>query len=327
MMSTYRRLVLVALCLAFAVVVLGAYVRLSDAGLGCPDWPGCYGHISPHHAQGDIAAAQAIQPDGPVSQPKAWKEMTHRYFAGTLGLVILAIALMAWLKQRDRAHGVWLPSVLPLVVLFQALLGMWTVTELLKPLVVTAHLIGGMTTLSLLTWLWLRESRVKDASYLPQAPWFKPWAALGLTLLIGQIILGGWVSTNYAALACTDFPRCHGVWIPPMDFETAFTLRRKLGMDAQGGLLSLQALTAIHWTHRLGALLVFLYLGWLGSKLLKTQGFKSIGRLLLGLLTVQVVLGVTNVLASLPLSVAVAHNAGAALLLVTLVTLNFKLNA
>lgn len=325
-MIFYRRLILVAMCLALGVVVLGAYVRLSDAGLGCPDWPGCYGHISPHHAADNIAAAEAVHPDGPVSQPKAWKEMIHRYFAGTLGLLILAMALTAWTRQREISRG-GLPAALLLIVVFQAMLGMWTVTELLKPMVVTGHLIGGMTTLALLTWLWLRETRVGDAFSTPSAVWLRPWAALGLILLAGQIVLGGWVSTNYAALACADFPYCHGAWMPPMDFEPAFTLHRKLGMDAQGGYLSNEALTAIHWTHRLGALTVFLYLGWLGSKLLKTQGFRPMGALLLGLLTLQVGLGITNVLASLPLPVAVTHNAGAALLLMTMVALNFKLNA
>jgi cytochrome c oxidase assembly protein subunit 15 len=326
-MILFRRLILIATFLAFGVVVLGAYVRLSDAGLGCPDWPGCYGQISPHHAADNIAAAAATQPEGPVSQPKAWKEMIHRYFAGTLGLLILAIAITAWVKRREVSHGWGLPGLLLLVVVFQALLGMWTVTEQLKPLVVTGHLIGGMTTLALLTWLWLRETRIRGASYLPRAPWLKPWAMLGLGLLAVQIMLGGWVSTNYAALACTDFPTCHGAWIPPMDFGPAFTLHRALGMDAQGGLLSHEALTAIHWTHRLGALIVFVYLGWLGSKVLKTQGFKSMGALVLSLLTLQVILGITNVLTSLPLPIAVAHNAGAALLLVTLITLNFKLKA
>jgi cytochrome c oxidase assembly protein subunit 15 len=326
-MIFFRRLIISALCLAFAVVVLGAYVRLSDAGLGCPDWPGCYGHISPHHAAERIAAAESMQPSGPVSQPKAWKEMIHRYFAGTLGLLILSIAVVAWTKKWDMAHGRGLPGLLLLVVVFQALLGMWTVTERLKPLVVTGHLIGGMTTLALLTWLWLRETKVYDASYLPQAPWLKPWAVLGLALLAAQIILGGWVSTNYAALACPDFPTCQGAWVPNMDFAQAFTLRRELGMDGRGALLTHEALTAIHWSHRLGALVVFVYLGWLGSKMLKIPGFKLIGMTVLGLLSVQALLGITNVLASLPLPIAVAHNAGAALLLMTLVTLNFKLTA
>jgi cytochrome c oxidase assembly protein subunit 15 len=253
--------------------------------------------------------------------------MIHRYLAGTLGLLILSIAVVAWTRKGDMTQGRGLPALLLLVVVFQALLGMWTVTEMLKPLVVTGHLIGGMTTIALLTWLWLRETKVYDASYLPQAPWLRPWAILGLVLLALQIILGGWVSTNYAALACPDFPTCQGAWMPRMNFAPAFTLRRDLGMDAQGGLLSHEALTAIHWTHRLGALVVFLYLGWLGSKMLKTRGFKPIGVAVLGLLSIQVILGITNVLAGLPLAIAVAHNAGAALLLMTLVTLNFKLNA
>jgi cytochrome c oxidase assembly protein subunit 15 len=324
-MVFYRRLILIAMCLALGVVVLGAYVRLSDAGLGCPDWPGCYGHISPHSAAKNIAAAQALQPGGPVSEPKAWKEMVHRYFAGTLGLLILAIALLSWFRRHEFEHGWKLPALLVLIVIFQAAMGMWTVTEQLKPMIVTGHLVGGMTTLALLTWLWLRESQINDASYTPKAPQLRPWAIAGLLLLAGQIMLGGWVSTNYAALACTDFPLCHGSLVPQMDFSSAFTLHRKLGFDAQGMLLSREALTAIHWTHRLGALVVFLYLGWLGSRLYKTQGFRLLGGLLLFLLILQVSLGITNVLASLPLYVSVAHNAVAALLLMTMVTLNFRL--
>jgi cytochrome c oxidase assembly protein subunit 15 len=253
--------------------------------------------------------------------------MIHRYFAGTLGLLILSIVVMSWTKRKNLTQGRGLPALLLLVVAFQALLGMWTVTELLKPLVVTGHLIGGMTTIALLTWLWLRETKAYDASYLPQAPWLKPWAVLGLALLAAQIILGGWVSTNYAALACPDFPTCQGKWVPSMDFAPAFALRRELGMDGQGALLSREALMAIHWTHRLGALVVFMYLGWLGSKLLRIPGFKLIGITVLGLLSVQVLLGITNVLGSLPLPIAVAHNATAALLLIALVTLNFKLTA
>src|SRR5512143_3808827 len=156
-MTTYRKFILVALILAFGVVTLGAYVRLSDAGLGCPDWPGCYGKLTPHNAAAAINAELAVRPEGPVSHAKAWKEMVHRYFAGTLGLLILAITVLAWRRGRQAPHGPGLPLVLLGLVVFQALLGMWTVTERLKPLVVTAHLLGGMTTLSLLLWLWLRE--------------------------------------------------------------------------------------------------------------------------------------------------------------------------
>jgi cytochrome c oxidase assembly protein subunit 15 len=320
-MTLYRSFVLAALILAFGVVSLGAYVRLSDAGLGCPDWPGCYGKLSPHSAAADINAALAANPDGPVSHVKAWKEMVHRYFAGTLGLLVLGIAVLGW-RQRSQAGGPVLPTVLLGLIVFQALLGMWTVTQSLKPLIVSAHLLGGMTTVSLLLWLWMRERFASAAS--ARADHLRAAATLALVLVATQIALGGWVSTNYAALACPDFPTCRGVWVPPMDFAHGFTLRRELGETASGDLLPLAALTAIHWTHRLMALLVTLYLGWLVRQLLRTRGYAGIGRIIGGLLMLQVALGVSNVVFSLPLPVAVAHNTGAALLLASLVMLNFR---
>src|SRR5512139_3004734 len=238
-MTFYRNLILAALVLAFGVVCLGAYVRLSDAGLGCPDWPGCYGKLTPHHATADIDAELAEHPGGPVSHAKAWKEMVHRYFAGTLGLLVLGIAVLG---RRRRAAG--LPMLLLGLIVFQALLGMWTVTQLLKPLIVSAHLLGGMTTLSLLLWLWLRERGKFDHAYYAHVGHLRSSAAVGLALVLTQIALGGWVSTNYAALACTDFPLCQGVWMPPMDFGHGFTLRRELGETASGDLLPMAALTA-----------------------------------------------------------------------------------
>src|SRR5512135_3429967 len=323
-MTFYRSLVLAALLLAFGVVSLGAYVRLSDAGLGCPDWPGCYGQLTPHHAAAAIDAALAARPDGPVSHVKAWKEMVHRYFAGSLGLLILMIAVLAWRRGRVASHGPALPLVLLGLVVFQAMLGMWTVTQLLKPLVVSSHLLGGMTTLSLLLWLWLRERGQYGHSYYANSAHLRGSAMLALALVAVQIGLGGWVSTNYAALACPDFPVCHGAWMPPMDFEQGFTLHRKLGETATGELLPLTALTAIHWTHRVMALVVTLYLGWLVTRLLRSPGYAGMGLAIGGLLTLQVSLGISNVLFSLPLPVAVAHNAGAALLLSSLVLLNYR---
>jgi cytochrome c oxidase assembly protein subunit 15 len=210
------------------------------------------------------------------------------------------------------------------LVVFQALLGMWTVTQLLKPLVVSAHLLGGMATLSLLLWLWLRERGQASHAYFASVDHLRRVAALGLLLVVAQIALGGWVSTNYAALACTDFPLCQGAWMPAMDFEHGFTLHRELGETATGELLPMAALTAIHWTHRLMALVVSVYLGWLVVRLLRTPGYAGMGLMIGGLLLVQVSLGISNVLLSLPLAVAVAHNTGAALLLVSLVWLNFK---
>jgi cytochrome c oxidase assembly protein subunit 15 len=324
-MSFYRNLILVALILTFGVVSLGAYVRLSDAGLGCPDWPGCYGKLTPHHAVDAIDAELAARPDGPVSHAKAWKEMVHRYFAGTLGLLVLAIAVLAWRKQREANGGPGLPLLLLGLIVFQALLGMWTVTELLKPLVVSAHLLGGMASLSLLLWLWLRERGQTTHIYYARADHLRGSALLGLALVVAQIALGGWVSTNYAALACTDFPLCQGAWMPPLDFEHGFTLHRELGETASGELLPMAALTAIHWVHRFMALVVAIYLGWLVLRLLRTPGFAGLGLIIGGMLLLQVSLGIGNILLSLPLTVAVAHNAGAALLLASLVLLNYRM--
>ena len=323
-MQTYKRLILAALLLTFLVVPLGAYVRLSDAGLGCPDWPGCYGEITPHHAAAQINAALQANPDGVVSHDKAWKEMVHRYFAGALGLIVLAIAVVAWRQRRHTQGGAGLPTVLLALIVFQALLGMWTVTQLLKPVIVTAHLLGGMATLALLVWLWRRESARPRQAYFASASHLRTAALIGLILVGVQIALGGWVSANYSALACSDFPMCQQQWWPPMDFARGFSIHRELGETQSGELLSLQALTAIHWAHRFMALIVTLYLLWLASRLFKISGYAGIAVMLLVALAVQVLLGISNVLLSLPLPVAVAHNLGAAVLLGGLVMLNFR---
>lgn len=317
----YRNLVFFTAAFTFIVVVVGAFVRLTDAGLGCPDWPGCYGQPTPAHAAQDIAKAVAEQggTHGPVSVQKAWHEMGHRYLAGTLGLLILLITVMAWFKRREQSP--WLASVLLLLVVVQAALGMWTVTLLLKPVIVTLHLLGGMATLALLTWLALRQLAWRDA----RAARLRPWAALGLLLLVAQIALGGWVSTNYAALACIDLPTCHGEWLPKMDFRHGFQLLRELGHTAAGDKLSYDALTAIHWTHRVGAVVVTLYLAVLAAMAWGAPALRAIAAALGALLALQVSLGLANILTGLKLAVAVGHNAGAALLLVTLVVLNFAL--
>jgi cytochrome c oxidase assembly protein subunit 15 len=317
----YRRLALAALLLTLVVVVFGAYVRLSDAGLGCPDWPGCYGHVSPAHASEHIAAAQAVSPEGPVSMPKAWKEMIHRYLAATLGFLILVIAAIAWRRRSDPEVRPGIAVALVGVVIFQGLLGKWTVTLLLKPAIVTAHLIGGLTTLSLLALLVLRA---RGVSRHAAGAGLVRWARLSLLLVIGQIVLGGWTSTNYAALACTDFPTCHGSWWPAMDLGNAFHVVRELGMTADGELLSNAALTAIHWMHRVGALVTSLVLLVLAGRLMRA-GRGGMAATVLAALAVQVGLGIANVLMSLPLALAVAHNAGAALLLLAVVSVNERL--
>ena len=321
----FRKLVWFAVIYTFVVVVVGAYVRLSDAGLGCPDWPGCYGELTPHLAQDDIAKAVEDQggTHGPVSLGKAWKEMFHRYIAGGLGLVILAIAVTAWLRRRELRQSPLLATSLLVLVMFQAALGMWTVTLLLKPVIVTLHLLGGLATLALLAWLGLRQETFKP---VPAAAMrLRPWALLTLLIVVGQIMLGGWVSTNYAALACVDFPTCHGQWLPEMDFHHGFQLVRELGMTAAGTHLSYDAITAIHWTHRVGAAVTFLYAGGFALVLLRTAGLAGYGAVLLAVLLLQVALGIANVVAGLPLAVAAAHNAGAAILLVTAVVINFAL--
>jgi cytochrome c oxidase assembly protein subunit 15 len=323
----YRALVLVTTCLAFIVVTVGAYVRLMDAGLGCPDWPGCYGEVSPAHAASDIAGAVAAQggEHGPVSLRKAWKEMFHRYLAGTLGLLILAITVVTWRRRAALRASPGLPVALLALVILQAALGMWTVTLLLKPVIVTLHLLGGMATLALLGWLSLRQLSVRSPG-LPRASRLRIMAAAALAVLITQIALGGWVSSNYAALACVDFPTCHNEWIPQMDFEHGFQLVRELGRTAAGTHLAYEALTAIHWTHRIGAVLTVLVVGALCIGLLRVRDTAGYGVMLALVLAIQVALGIANVLAGLPLAIAVAHNAGAALLLVTLVVINFALS-
>lgn len=322
----YRKLVWFAVFYTFIVVVVGATVRLADAGLGCPDWPGCYGELTPHHARDDIAKAVEEQggTHGPVSMGKAWKEMFHRYIAGGLGLVILGIAVTAWLRRRELGQSPLLASSIVGVVVLQAALGMWTVTMLLKPVIVTLHLLGGMATLALLAWLGLRQERFPVAG--PGALRLRPWAALVLLVVIMQIALGGWVSTNYAALACIDFPTCHGEWMPTMDFRHGFQLIRELGMTAAGTHLSYDAITAIHWTHRIGALVTALIAGTFAWALLRTPGCSRQGFLLASVLLLQIAIGIGNVVFSLPLWLAAAHNAGAAILLVVTVVINFALS-
>ena len=301
-MKAYRALVLATLALTYIVVVVGAYVRLSDAGLGCPDWPLCYGQPLP----ADIADGDALA--------KAWKEMGHRYLAGTLGLLIIAITLLAWRTARFR----WLATAILALVLFQATLGKWTVTMLLKPAIVTAHLLGGMAILALLAWLGLSLSKI--TSELTDKRIRIP-AMLALAAVVVQIALGGWVSANYAALACPDLPGCRGEALPPMNFADAFHVLRELGHTAQGELLPLEALTAIHWVHRMFALVVVALVGWAALKAFRPLRALSITVFMLVLL--QFSLGVANIAAGLPLWLAAAHNGGAALLLLSLVVLNF----
>ena len=316
---------LIAACLALCVVVLGAYVRLSDAGLGCPDWPGCYGRLVAPTAPTAVADANQAFPNRPVQSPKAWKEMIHRYAASTLGLLILGVAFMSLRRRRqDPEQPLRLPLFLVGLVVLQGMLGMWTVTLLLKPLIVTMHLLGGMTTLLLLWWFTLRlKWRDFAGAAAPAGQELRLFVVLALTVVYCQIALGGWTSSNYAAIACgASFPSCNGQWWPAMDFKDGFTVWRGLGINYEYGVLDAPARTAIHMTHRLGALLTFLVVGALAVRCLATglRGLQKAGLVLALALVFQVSLGIANVRLGLPLPVAVAHNAGAAVLLLSLAT-------
>ncbi|MDY6978373.1 MAG: COX15/CtaA family protein [Pseudomonadota bacterium] len=324
--TLFARLGLIATVLALCVVILGAYVRLSHAGLGCPDWPGCYGHLGVPKTEQDVLTANELFPERPVEAHKAWKEMIHRYFAGILGLLVFTLAFVAWRNRHDPQQSFKLPLFLSVLIIFQALLGMWTVTIKLKPVIVMLHLMGGMATLSLLWWISLRHmnlfARLRAGQQVGR---LKKLAFAGLLIVVAQIMLGGWTSANYAALHCTDFPTCQGQWWPQTDFDEAFTFWHGIGPDYEGGVMSNTARVTVHFTHRLGALVTFLYLGALGLMLLLGRFGKTLqpmGLTLLGVLLLQVSLGIANVLLSLPLGVAVAHNGVGALLLLTLVTLN-----
>jgi cytochrome c oxidase assembly protein subunit 15 len=360
MPTWYRSLAWSAVLLTFVVAVFGAYVRLSHAGLGCPDWPVCYGKITWPKSEEQIARANERFPERPVEVGKAWREQVHRHLAATLGLLVLGLALAAASRRRGGIAMVILavflvlgaiaaylgklyalsgagvavavllllglatrlrglsPGPLPVIVLalviLQAMLGLWTVTWLLKPIVVMAHLLGGITVFALLLWHALRLGGRSRG--LPRN--LRPALAGGLALLLGQIALGGWVSANYAALACPDFPTCQGRWWPEADFREGFVLWRGIGVDYEGGVLDAPARTAIHLAHRVGAAIVLLYF----AGLILALGRRGLWAwaLLLGLLLVaQAGLGILNVLLGLPLPVAVAHHAGALLLVAVLI--------
>jgi len=325
----FRQSLRLSLVLTLIVIVLGAWVRLSDAGLGCPDWPGCYGRLLAPTQAPHIERANEVFPERPVEGAKAWKEMVHRYAAGMLGLLVLFMAVLAWRGRRRPGQPVVLPFVLLGVVIFQAALGMWTVTLQLKPAIVTAHLLGGFTTLALLWWMVLSTRRAgPPEGAAPRAA--GPLVLVALAVLVVQITLGGWVSTNYAALACPDFPKCQMQWWPEnTDFSEGFVLWRGTGVDYEFGVLDGPARTAIHLTHRIGALTTLLVLGGLGLWLLaRARGaVRAVAGAVLVLLVAQLSLGISNVVFYLPLPVAVAHNAGAALLLLSVLALIYVLRS
>lgn len=347
-----RGLALFGALLCFGVVVLGAYVRLTDAGLGCPDWPGCYGHVSPLGAE-DSPTSQAQFPGRPLQSGKAWHEMIHRYAAGMLACVITVIAALTIAARTSRVQqglpqtvGAGFGLLLFATVIVQAILGMLTVTWLLKPLIVTLHLIFGMTTLGLLWWLWLRlQQRPRGAVQLQIVPvhgstrWASAAAAVRIAywlavlcviVLAAQFFLGAWTSANYAAVACPDFPTCQGAWWPHADFRHAFVLWRGLWINYEGGVLANPARVAIHLVHRLGALTVTLmFLA--ASLFVISQPSLAAARprayLVLAALGLQLVIGISMVVRTFPLWLTTAHTAGAALLLMAILALTAKLLA
>ena len=323
----FRKLAWVTAFLAFDLILVGGFTRLSDSGLGCPDWPGCYGHANPFQAGVHIAAAEALLPSGPVTVVKAWIEMLHRYFAMAIGVLITALAVIVWRRwwqtqRSDQRFSPVYPTILLVYVCLVGAFGALTVTQKLQPLFVTGHLLLALGLFALLVWQAARQSAhppVAAAGLQLRLP-----AAIVGVLLVAQIALGGWVSSNYAALACTEFPLCQGTLMPPMDFIHGFTLWRKLGMTGDGAYLPFAALTAIHWTHRLFAFVVAAAILWLALRAMRIDGLRKTAGWLLLALIVQFVTGMLTVFLKWPLGLALAHNGGAALLVLLLTMLNYK---
>ncbi|MGE0798175.1 MAG: heme A synthase [Lautropia sp.] len=348
-----RRLLWLALFLTFDLIMFGAFVRVADAGLGCPDWPGCYGKITPFGALEQIRAAAAALPDGPVTVFKAWIEMLHRYLASALGLLIIGIAWLAWRQRREagaatgsaasdatgdatgnatgnaiggQVAGARLSLVLAVLtlawVIIQGLFGMWTVTLRLRPAVVTAHLLGAMVLFAL---LFAQADRISPRPAVgAAAARFRGWVVAALALVLVQIALGGWVSSNYATLACQDFPRCQGRWWPAMDLAAGFTIWRPLGALPDGSALPFQALTGIHYAHRLMAYLVLLAVGVLAWRIRRIAGLEKLARWLSAVLALQLGTGLTNIFLDWPAAAAVLHTGGATALVGILLMVNSR---
>jgi cytochrome c oxidase assembly protein subunit 15 len=324
-----RRLALTGALLCFVVVVFGGYTRLSDSGLGCPDWPGCFGHVAPTGSAEHYATQADVR--------KAWVEMIHRYAASTVGFIILVIAVLSIVARRERGVSVWFSLALLALVIFQGLLGMWTVTWLLKPLVVTGHLVGGLTTFALLLWLWLSlratarpfdcKSVLVGNRLMEIGSRARRWAGLALAALALQVALGGWTSSNYAAVACPDLPKCQDQWIPQADYREAFVLWRGLGINYAGGVLDHPARVAIHFTHRAGAVVasVLLLFAAFAALWRLGSGVRWAGLAVIAALALQLAIAYFMVTRAFPLELAAAHNAGAALLVAATVLLNRKL--
>ena len=320
----FQALTLLTLFLTFDLVLFGAFTRLTDSGLGCPDWPGCYGHASPLGANVHIAAAQSAMPTGPVTHGKAWVEMVHRYLATSVGVLILVLAVASWLGWRGRKAHVkpinpWWPTLTLLWVCIQGAFGALTVTMKLFPAIVTLHLLGGLVLLALLCVQVVRSAQAEGgATPVVIGPGLRWLLGLSFALLIVQIALGGWVSTNYAVLACSDFPMCQNSWWPAMNFQQGFQLWRELGLTAAGEPISFSALTAIHYVHRVMAVGVLTLLGVLAWRLNRVSALRSPSRWLATLVSLQLITGLSNVVLDWPLVAAVQHTGGAGALVVVL---------
>ena len=323
-MKTIHKLASLAAIITFCVIVLGAWVRLSHAGLGCPDWPGCYGQLTWPDAPAEIESANQAFPERPFESSKAWREMVHRYLAGILMLLVFTLAWKTWRNPRSNRRLKTLTAVLVALIIFQALLGMWTVTLKVMPVIVMAHLLGGLTSFSLLLWVMFSSNPKAIAKPGQKALSVRGTVITAIVVLGLQIALGGWTSANYAALACPDVPMCTGQWWPEANFREGFVLWREIGVDYEGGILDHQSRIAVHLTHRIGAVITLIVLVLLAFRLFKIPELQTGGRLLMALVLAQFTLGVLNVALYLPLANAVAHNAGAALLLATLLGLLYR---
>jgi heme a synthase len=317
--------------LAAIVVILGAYTRLKDAGLGCPDWPGCYGHFIVPGTKMAIASAQQLYPNQPVDSLKAWAEMIHRYFAGSL---VLLVAILAIARQHIQREKILLPSKIPFFlvgcILFQAMLGMWTVTLQLLPLVVMGHLLGGMTIAALLWWLTLDTGQYVCLPHPNSLNDLKPWVIMGIIIVVIQLFLGGWTSANYASMSCPTFPFCEDQLFPKFDFVQAFNFFSPIGQNYQGGILGNTARITIQMTHRYWAFITFIYILFLGCYILfssKTFALKNTMGMILIFLLSQLFLGILNITTQLYLPIAIMHNAVALLLFLSMLTLAFQLSA
>jgi heme a synthase len=315
-----QALTLLVLFLTFDLVLFGTFTRLTDSGLGCPDWPGCYGNASPSGARAQIDQAQAAMPTGPVTHGKAWIEMLHRYLATAVGVLILTLAAGTWvLRRRGAAVSPWWPTATLAWVCLQGAFGAWTVTMKLFPAMVTLHLLAGMVLLALLCRQALAYVHAQHARLAVEIdPALRGWLFAATALVWLQVALGGWVSTNYAVLACSEFPACQGSWWPAMDFRQGFELWRELGKTAAGEHIAFEALTAIHYVHRLVAYVVLALLGLLAWQLHRRAVLRTQARWMAGLVALQFATGISNVVLDWPMAAAVAHTGGAAGLILVL---------